>query len=211
MTGIKKPKFTKKFDYRPEGVKETGFTFVGHQISEDGTKIIQKLHYDQLYTLRPGSISKVFLGFLEGKLYGTKCPKCGDKFFPPRIHCWNLDCDIEETEWIELKQEAVVHTFTVAGWSGRSSLKRLPITLVYAVVDGCKTAVANELHGIEPWHAEFGMPLRVEWKSEDERTGSITDFHFIPASDWKPSPMNPEKERIKKLVEPVYEWVKSMK
>lgn len=43
------------------------------------------------------------------------------------------------------------------------------------------------------------------------RTGAVTDFYFVPADDWKPSPMNPEKERIKKMVEPVYEWVKSMK
>jgi hypothetical protein len=28
---------------------------------------------------------------------------------------------------------------------------------------------------------------------------------------WKPSPMNKEKDRIKKLVEPVYEWVKTIK
>lgn len=39
----------------------------------------------------------------------------------------------------------------------------------------------------------------------------ITDFHFEPADGRKPGSMNPEKERIKQLCPPVYEWVKSLK
>ena len=97
------------------------------------------------------------------------------------------------------------------GWSGRSSLKRLPIVLVYAVIGESKVAIANELHSIEPWNVEFGMPLKIVFKPEDERIRAVTDFHFEPAEGWEPSPMNSEKERIQKLVEPVYEWVKSLK
>jgi uncharacterized OB-fold protein len=106
---------------------------------------------------------------------------------------------------------AKVHTWTVAGWSGRSSLKRLPIVLVYAVIGNSKVAIANELHGIKPWNVEFNMPLKVVFKSEEQRIGAVTDFYFEPIDGWEPSPMNPEKERIKKLVEPVYEWVKTLK
>ena len=208
---IKKPKFSKVTDTRPEGVEEKGFSFVGYEISEDGKYINHKLHYDQLYTLRHGSNSKVFLGFKEGKLFGTRCPKCGDTFMPPRTVCWNLDCDLEATKWVELKPVARVHTYTVAGWSGRSSLHRLPFVLVYGVIDTSKVAIANELRNINPWDAEFNMPLKVVFKPEKERIGIITDWWFEPTDGWKPSPMNPEKERIKKLLEPVYEWVKSMK
>ena len=106
---------------------------------------------------------------------------------------------------------AKVHTWTIAGWSGKSSLKRLPIVLVYAVIGNSKVAIANELHGIDPWDVEFGMPLKIVFKPKEERSGIVTDFHFEPTSNWKPSPMNEEKERIKQLVEPVYEWVKTLK
>jgi uncharacterized OB-fold protein len=106
---------------------------------------------------------------------------------------------------------AKVHTWTVAGWSGRSSLRRLPIVLVYAVIGDSKVAIANELHDINPWEVEFGMPLKIVFKSKEGRIGAITDWHFEPADEWKPSSMTPEKERIKKLVEPVYEWVKTLK
>jgi len=107
--------------------------------------------------------------------------------------------------------KAKVHTWTIAGWSGRSSLRRLPIVLVYGVVEGSKVAIANELHGINPWDAEFGMSLKIVFKPEEERVGAVTDFHFEPDDGWKPSPMNKEKERIRELVEPVYEWVKTFR
>ncbi len=207
---VKKPNFTKVVDCRPKGVEETGLAVVGYEISEDGTRINTKLHYDQLYTLRHGANSRHFLGFLEGKIYGTRCPKCGDKFFPPRINCWNLNCNMQETEWVELKPEGIVHTFTIAGWSGRSSLKHLPFVLAYGVIDGCKTAVANDLFGLEPWDAEFNMPIKVVFKPKAERVGAITDWHFEPADGWKPGPMTPEKERMKKMTLPVYDWVKTL-
>ncbi|MEA3458789.1 MAG: hypothetical protein U9R21_08955 [Candidatus Thermoplasmatota archaeon] len=205
------PTFMEKKNYRPKDVKETGLAFIGHEISEDGNTMNQFLHYDQLYTIRHGWNSKFFIGLLEGKIWGTRCPKCGDTWVPVRTHCWNLDCNLEKTEWVEMPLTAKVHTWTIAGWSGRSSLKRLPIVLVYAIIGNSKVAIANELHGIDPWDVEFGMPLKIVFKPKEERSGIVTDFHFEPTGDWKPSPMNEEKERIKQLVEPVYEWVKTLK
>lgn len=207
----KGPGFHLRTDYRPSNVIETGLQFVGHEIADDDTTFNQFLHYDQLYTIRHGQNSKFFRNLLKGKLVGTKCPKCGDAWVPPRTNCWNLDCNLKETDWVEFPLRATVHTWTIAGWSGRSSLKRLPIVLVYARIEGSTVAIANEVHGIDPWDVEFDMPLEVKFIPEKERTGSVTDFYFVPAKGWKPGPMTPEKERIKKLVEPVYEWVKTLK
>ena len=204
------PNFTERKSYRPKDVKEKGLVFVGHEISDDGEAMNQLLHYDQLYTIRHGWNSKFFNGLLEGKILGTKCPKCGDTWVPVRTHCWNLDCNLEKTEWLEMPLKAKVHTWTIAGWSGRSSLKRLPIILVYAVIGDSRTAIANELYGIEPWNVEFGMPLKIVFKPKEVRRGIITDFYFEPEDEWEPSPMNNEKERIQQLVEPVYKWVKTL-
>ena len=205
------PNFSIKKIERTNNVKETGLEYIGYEISDDKETMNQFLHYDQLYTIRHGWNSKFFIGLLEGKILGTRCPKCGDTWVPVRTHCWNLDCNLEKTEWVEMPLTAKVHTWTIAGWSGRSSLKRLPIILVYALIGDSKVAIANELHGIEPWNVEFGMPLKIVFKSEDKRMGTITDFHFEPADGWEPSPMTEEKERIRSLVEPVYEWVKTLK
>jgi len=208
---IRPPEFQPPVTYRPAGVTETGLAFVGHEICPADNLINQFLHYDQLYTIRQGENSPFFLGLLEGKIRGTRCPQCGDVWVPPRIHCWNLDCNLQKTEWVDIPLVARVHTWTVAGWSGRSSLKRLPIVLVYAVFKGSKVAIANELRGVDPWHVEFDMPLTAIFIPPEERKGIITDFYFVPREDWTPSPMNPEKERIKKLVQPVYDWIKTLK
>jgi len=79
----------------------------------------------------------------------------------------------------------------------------------YIVLDECKTAIANELCGLEQWHADFGMPLEVVWADMKDRRGVIIDVHFEPADGWKPGPMNPEKELIKQLCQPVYVWVRT--
>lgn len=205
------PVFVDKKEYRPENVKETGINLVGHEISEDGKVMNQFLHCDQLYTIRHGWNSQFFKGLLEGKIWGTRCPRCNDMWVPIRTHCWNLECDLQRTEWIEMPLKAKVHTWTIAGWSGKSSLKRLPIILVYGIVEGSKVAIANELHGIEPWNVEFNMPLKIVFKPQNERIGAITDFHFEPDDAWEPSPLNREKDRIRQMVQPVYEWVSSMK
>jgi uncharacterized OB-fold protein len=197
-------------DFRDADTKEVGLKIVDYWISEDKTLYQNHLHYDQLYTWRMGELSPYALGLLEGKLMGTKCPKCGDVFFPARVNCWNLDCKWLKTEWVEITQKGKVHTYTVAGWSGRSSLKRLPFVLAYVMLEGVTTAVANEIREIQPWDAEFNMPVKIKFIPKDKRVGAISDFYFVPADSWKPSPMNPEKERIKKLCEPVYEWVKTM-
>ena len=97
------PDFKEKTMYRPEGVKETGIAFVGHEISDDETAMNQFLHYDQFYTIRHGWNSKFFKGLLDGKIYGTLCPQCGDAWVPARTHCWNLDCNLKRTEWIEIR------------------------------------------------------------------------------------------------------------
>jgi len=213
MTNVKKPVFGKKGkkDYRSKGTKETGFEFVGHELSDDGKYLNQLLHYDQLYTIRHGANSRFFIELMNGKIVGTRCPKCGDMFVPPRTNCWNLDCDLQDCDWVEFPLTAKMHTWTVAGWSGRSSLKKLPFILVYAFIGDSKTAIANYLYGLKPWDVEFDMPLQIVFKPKKERVGVVNDWHFEPAKGWKPGPMTPEKERIKKLVMPVYDWVKTLK
>jgi uncharacterized OB-fold protein len=206
----KGPGFHTQTMYRPPGVDEPGLAFVGHEIADNDVDFNQFIHYDHLYTIRHGQNSRFFRNLLRGKLIGTKCPKCGTAWIPPRTSCWNLDCNLQKTDWVEFPLKAKVHTWTVAGWSGRSSLKKLPFILVYAKIEGSTVAIANYLLGIDPWDVEFEMPLKVVFVPEDQRVGAVQDFHFEPADGWKPGPMTPEKERIKKLVEPVYEWVKTL-
>jgi uncharacterized protein len=52
-----------------------------------------------------------FVGHLEqGKVMGTKCKKCGLRFFPPRADCFQ--CLSSEMEWIEVSGTGKLLTFS---------------------------------------------------------------------------------------------------
>ncbi len=86
------------------------------------------------------------------------------------------DCNLERTDLIQLSERGTVHTFTIAGWLAKSSLKRLPFVLAYVIVDGCKTPIVNELRGIDSWNAEFGMPVKAARKPKNDRQDTITNW-----------------------------------
>jgi uncharacterized OB-fold protein len=193
-------------------VPEKAWTWQNVRLGQAGGVdwVEQEIYYDMLYTFRLGALSPYAKALLEGKLLGTKCPKCGDITFPPRVNCWNLDCRLQKTEWIEIPPKGKIDAWTVCGFAAKSALKKLPFVLAYARLGESKTAVANILKIEEPWQTEIGMPIVVKMTSKEKRVGNLIDFWFEPDPSWKPGPMTPEKERIKQLCEPVIKWVKTL-
>jgi hypothetical protein len=55
------------------------------------------------------------------------------------------------------------------------------------------------------------MLVKIVFRLKEERIESVVDFHFEPGHNWKSSPFNDEKRRIKQLIEPFYKWVKTLK
>jgi len=73
-----------------------------------------------------------FIGYLEqGKLMGTKCKKCGLKFFPPRADCYKtLDSDME---WFEVSGTGKLLSFSTLTFAPTGFTQDLPYTI--AVLD----------------------------------------------------------------------------
>ncbi|MFX0115750.1 MAG: Zn-ribbon domain-containing OB-fold protein [Candidatus Hodarchaeota archaeon] len=210
--------FNKEFNWKEwrklqDLIPERGWTWQSTRTGEagDATWVEQKIYFDMLYTFRLGALSPYAKGLMDGKLLGTKCPICGDITFPPRVNCWNLDCKLEKTEWVEMPKTGKLHAWTICGFAAKSALKKLPFVLAYVLIGESKTAVANILKISEPWHTQSGMPVIVKMAPENKRVGNLIDFWFEPDPSWEPSPMTPEKERIRKLCEPVYDWIASLK
>lgn len=53
---------------------------------------------------------KFWTGLKEGKLYATRCVKCGTVYFPPQGDC-PIDMN-SEMEWVELPKDGVLEAFT---------------------------------------------------------------------------------------------------
>ncbi len=58
----------------------------------------------------PISKTKIYWdGLKDGKVYATKCKKCGEVYYPPQVDCSN--CLTSDVEWIQLF-EGNLETFT---------------------------------------------------------------------------------------------------
>jgi len=55
-------------------------------------------------------ISQFFQNLKQGKLTTTKCKKCSQLLWPPRILCAN--CHSNELEWVDLGTEGELYAFT---------------------------------------------------------------------------------------------------
>lgn len=170
--------------------------------------VIQRPH-GTLYHHSYGIISKFFKGLIEKKLYGTRCPKCGATFCPPRAHCWNPNCRLKETEWVELPLKGEVHTFSAMAFSATPFLKTLPFIIAYVRIDGCCTTLPTRVLEVNPWEVYPGLRVKVNFVEQPK--GEIMDLYCTPAEKPDPSKFIMTEEQIKKLKEDmrkVLEWVK---
>ena len=52
-----------------------------------------------------------FADYLQkGKLMGTQCKKCGEKYFPPRADC--IKCLSDDIKWIEYSGRGTLQSYT---------------------------------------------------------------------------------------------------
>lgn len=165
--------------------------------------------WDVMYTHSYGRVSQFFMGLLEKKLMGTKCPKCGDVFCPPRAHCWRFECKLAETEWIEMPLKGTLHSYAIMGFGGEAFLDQLPFILAYVRVDGANTMIAGRLTGIRPEDVECDTRVTIHFI--DEPTGNPMDIYF--EMDGVPEHSKPEeqKARIREKLKPIEEWVAERK
>lgn len=177
------------------------------QLSTANYLVIQRPHAS-VYHHSYGMTSRFFKGLIEKKLYGAKCPKCGAIYCPPRAHCWNPECRLQETEWVELPLHGEVHTFSVMAFSATPFLKTLPFIIAYVRVEGCCTTVPTRLMKINPWDVYPGLKVNINFVEHPK--GDIMDIYCTPAETPDPSKRMMTQEQIERLkndMQKVKEWV----
>ncbi|GEM_PF-564440 len=61
------------------------------------------------YNFSLGWLENYYIGLDKGIIYGSKCDKCGSKYYPPREKC--VKCGLE-TNLFELPKEGILITYT---------------------------------------------------------------------------------------------------
>ena len=117
---------------------------------------------------------KFWNGIKEGKMYTTKCKKCGKLFFPPVADC--PTCLSSETEWVELSSEAEIETFTHVSVLPATFQKYEPYTIAIGKLkEGVR--VLAWLKDVKREDVKVGMKVKLLPKVTPD--GMLT-YEFLP-------------------------------
>jgi uncharacterized OB-fold protein len=150
--------------------------------TEEGTivfntdPLIVKDHYEIDYIHSYAEDSPFFIGLSQGKLLGSQCTRCRDRFATPRAYC--VQCG-SPTKWIELPLEGRVHTWTTCHFGSQAFLKETPFNLVLVEFDGVDTLFLSRLIGPTQDEIRVGMKVRAQFLRNSKF--KPTDVYFVPA------------------------------
>lgn len=117
---------------------------------------------------------KFWEGLKEGKVYATKCVKCGKLYFPPSADC--SKCLSSEMDWIGLSSEAEIETFTHVVVRPTSFQQKKPYTVAIGKLkEGVR--VLAWLTGFKMSEIKVGMKAKLVAKTTPE--GNLT-YEFVP-------------------------------
>lgn len=117
---------------------------------------------------------KFWEGLKEGKVYATKCTKCGRIYFPPAADC--PDCMHSGMEWIELSKEAEIETYTHVVIRPTTFSQYKPYNVAIGkLAEGVK--VLAWLTGFKLSQIKVGMKVKLTAKVSQE--GEAT-YEFVP-------------------------------
>lgn len=115
-------------------------------------------------------------------LEGSRCPGCGEHFYPPRYVC--LNCYHEGLEEVALSTHGELATFTVARMALPGILMAVPYVIAQVrLPEGVQ--VATVLTDVDPESVRIGMPLQlvVEKASTDSDGNDVMTFKFRPVKE----------------------------
>ncbi|MDG6222971.1 MAG: Zn-ribbon domain-containing OB-fold protein [Candidatus Bathyarchaeota archaeon] len=127
------------------------------------------------YNLPISKTSKFWDELKQGKVYATKCKKCGKLVFPPVADCG--PCGSSEIEWTELIGNGKIVTFTeVVVKPASFSEEPSYIVAIAKLSEGVK--VLAWLSGIKKEKLHIGMKVKLKAKVFSDKKVA---YEFVPA------------------------------
>ena len=115
-------------------------------------------------------------------LVGSRCPSCGEHFYPPRYVC--LNCYQEGLDEVTLSTRGELWTYTVARMALPGTLAAAPYVIAQVrLPEGVQ--VATVLADVDPDTVRIGMTLEltVEKASTDSERNDVMTFKFRPVKE----------------------------
>jgi hypothetical protein len=135
--------------------------------------------YGMTYLHSYGQDSPFFAGLTNGRLLVNRDPETGYTYATPRgadMYTGN------ETDWVEIPAEGIVHAFTVCYFGSEEFLPETPYVLVQVQFPGVDTLFLARLMGVDPAKATtdwIGMKIKGRFRRLSKF--KPTDLYFYPA------------------------------
>ena len=126
------------------------------------------------YEIPISKTHKFWNGIKEGKIYTTRCKKCGKLSFPPVADC--PTCLTSDTEWVELSKEAEIETFTHVSILPATFQNYEPYTIAIGKLkEGVR--VLAWLKNVKIEDVKVGMKAKLAPKVTSE---GVLTYEFLP-------------------------------
>ncbi|MEM2618351.1 MAG: Zn-ribbon domain-containing OB-fold protein [Candidatus Hadarchaeales archaeon] len=120
----------------------------------------------------------------ERKILGTKCPKCGYAYVPPRSRCGKCHAKLGEKDLIELSGRGVLVGYTTAyvELDGEGNFRDLekPKTIGAIKLEGADSILFMPIGEIDPKEVKEGMKVEPKWREETK--GELGDLEYFKPS-----------------------------
>jgi len=96
----------------------------------------------------------------EKKILGSRCPKCGVTYYPPRNTCGRCFSQLSESDLLEIGLGGTLETFTQIHYS--ESIHPKVDSVIYGVIklDGADTGMAHLIGEVEFDQLKIGMRMQ---------------------------------------------------
>ena len=141
--------------------------------------IIIKQPYQIDYIHSYGQDSPWFAGLANKVFLGSRDGQTGYTYATPRGHDMYTG---QETDWVVLPDEGVIHAFTVCHFGSEEFLPQTPFILILVDFEGTNTLFLGRLMGVDPNEASLdwiGMPVKARYLRNSKF--KPTDVYFVPA------------------------------
>jgi len=115
----------------------------------------------------------------EGKLFGTKCPRCGYVYVPARLYCERDAAHLDDATWVPVGPEGELVSFTAVYADLDGHRLEVPQWVGLVRLDGASSVTMHYLGEVQPEALRVGMRVRVVLKPANERVGSIKDIAYF--------------------------------
>lgn len=114
----------------------------------------------------------------EGKLFGTKCPKCGYVYVPARIYCERDAAHLDDATWVPVGPQGELLSFSAVYVDLDGNRLETPQWVGLVRLDGASSVTLHYLGEVKT-KLSAGMQVQAVLKPANERVGSIKDIAYF--------------------------------